>query len=136
MEEDQEEPLISGPLGNKFMDIAETFSVLQGPYTILDEIPTTRKDGYNFILDNTTNEESRKNGKRSENCGAWNQGSTQVTVLMKIHGKPVSIVKTNGLYCSENKRAQRALGRSPKEKVKGQGKAIYRGPLMLSTKYW
>jgi len=26
--------------------------------------------------------------------------------------------------------------RSPEEKVKGQGKAIYRGPLMLSTKYW
>jgi len=37
---------------------------------------------------------------------------------------------------NENKRAQRALGRSPEEKVKGQGKAIYRGPLMLSTKYW
>jgi len=36
----------------------------------------------------------------------------------------------------ENKRAQRALGRSPEENVKGQGEAIYRGPLMLSTKYW
>jgi len=35
-----------------------------------------------------------------------------------------------------NKRAQRALGRSPEEKVKGQGEAIYRGPLMLSTSYW
>ena len=35
-----------------------------------------------------------------------------------------------------NKRAQRALGRSPEEKVKGQGEAIYRGPQMLSTKYW
>ena len=35
-----------------------------------------------------------------------------------------------------NKRAQGALGRSPEEKVKGQGEAIYRGPLMLSTKYW
>jgi len=33
-----------------------------------------------------------------------------------------------------NKRARRALGRSPEEKVKGE--AIYRGPLMLSTKYW
>ena len=29
-----------------------------------------------------------------------------------------------------NKRAQRALGRSPEENVKGQGEAIYRGPLM------
>jgi len=35
-----------------------------------------------------------------------------------------------------NKRAKRALGRSHEEKVKGQGKAIYRGQLMLSTKYW
>jgi len=35
-----------------------------------------------------------------------------------------------------NKRAHRALGRSPEENVKGQGEAIYRGPLMLSTKYW
>jgi len=35
-----------------------------------------------------------------------------------------------------NKRAQRALGRSPEANVKGQGEAIYRGPLMLSTKYW
>ena len=35
-----------------------------------------------------------------------------------------------------NKRAQRALGRSPEENVKAQGEAIYRGPLMLFTKYW
>ena len=35
----------------------------------------------------------------------------------------------------KNKRAQRALGRSPEEKIKGQGKAIYRGPIMLFTKY-
>jgi len=30
---------------------------------------------------------------------------------------------------------QRALGRSPEEKVKGHSGAIYRGPLMLYTKY-
>ena len=35
-----------------------------------------------------------------------------------------------------NKRAKRALGRSPEEKVKGHSGAIYRGPLILSTKYW
>jgi len=34
----------------------------------------------------------------------------------------------------ENKRAQRALGRSPEEKVKGHSGAIYRGPLMLQQK--
>ena len=31
---------------------------------------------------------------------------------------------------SKNKRAQKALGYSPEEKVKGQGEAIYRGPLI------
>ena len=36
---------------------------------------------------------------------------------------------------NNNKRAQRALGRLPEEKVKGHRGAIYRGPLMLSTKY-
>ena len=42
-------------------------------------------------------------------------------------------IETFGLF-HHNKRAQRALGRSPEKK--GQGEAIYRGPLMLSTKYW
>ena len=37
---------------------------------------------------------------------------------------------------SYNKRAHRALGRSPEEKVKGHSGAIYKGTLMLSTKYW
>jgi len=36
---------------------------------------------------------------------------------------------------SRNKRTKRALCRSPEEKVKGHSGAIYRGPLMLSTKY-
>ena len=31
---------------------------------------------------------------------------------------------------SVNKRAQRALGRSPEEKVKGQGEAIYKGSII------
>jgi len=35
-----------------------------------------------------------------------------------------------------NKRAQRALCRSPEEKVKDHSGSIYRGPLMVSTKYW
>ena len=29
-----------------------------------------------------------------------------------------------------------ALGRSSEEKVKSEGEAIYRGPLLLSTIYW
>jgi len=34
-----------------------------------------------------------------------------------------------------NKRAQKALCRSPEEKVKGHSGANYRGPLILFTKY-
>jgi len=34
-----------------------------------------------------------------------------------------------------NKRGQRSLGRSPNEKVRGYSEAIYRGSLMLYTKY-
>ena len=48
-------------------------------------------------------------------------------------GPFLNTLKTSSLI---NKRAQRALGRSPEEKVNGQGEAIYRGPLMLSTKFW
>ena len=62
------------------------------------------------------------------------------TVFSKGRGKYFEIRKVRDkdlvLGLNLNKRAQRALGRSPEEKVKGQGKAIYRGPLMLSTKYW
>ena len=35
-----------------------------------------------------------------------------------------------------NKRAQRALGRSPEEKVIVHSGAIFKRSLMLSTKYW
>jgi len=49
--------------------------------------------------------------------------------------KPHTFSTFFGEEKERNKRAQRALGRSPEENVKGQGEAIYRGPLMLSTKY-
>jgi len=48
---------------------------------------------------------------------------------------PLKVKVTNEGQIS-NKRAQRALGRSPEDKIKGYSGAIYRGPLMLSTKYW
>jgi len=47
-------------------------------------------------------------------------------------------MKDLGLLISDknfNKRAQLALGRPPEEKVKGHSRAIYRGQLMLYTKY-
>jgi len=63
-----------------------------------------------------------------------------VFVLKYVSNKRVELidfgVQNNETYLTGNKRAQRALGRSPEEKVKGHSGAIYRGPLMLSTKYW
>ena len=60
-------------------------------------------------------------------------------MFLSKQAKKLIFLNLDKPFCSiemVNKRAQRALGRSPEEKVKGQGKAIYRGPLMLSTKYW
>ena len=46
-----------------------------------------------------------------------------ISFFPQFLGQKEQIARTN-----KNKRAQRALGRSPEEKVKGQGEAIYRGP--------
>jgi len=43
-------------------------------------------------------------------------------------------IVTSEYYVFHNKSTQRALGRSPEEKVKSYIGAISRGPLMLSTK--
>ena len=62
---------------------------------------------------------------------------TNASANEKVTGIPLPIqLSLEDTWCNLNKRAQRALGRSPEEKVKGHSKAIYRGPLMLSTKYW
>ena len=53
-----------------------------------------------------------------------------------LRNKTMAGFKKNRIPRFLNKRAQRALGRSPEEKFKGHSGAIYRGPLMLSTKYW
>ena len=57
------------------------------------------------------------------------------TIKMSCHDNLV-IFKLESFGTVSSKTAQRALGRSPEEKVKGNSGAIYRGPLMLSTKYW
>jgi len=66
-------------------------------------------------------------------------------LILTIHFRQLSFL--NKLFCmfgknrkdrkgNKNKRSQRALCRPPEEKVKGHSGAIYKGPLMLSTKYW
>ena len=52
------------------------------------------------------------------------------TVAHKYRSLKAAILK---MLQKINKRAQ---NRSPEEKVKGHSGAIYRRPLMLSTKYW
>jgi len=61
--------------------------------------------------------------------------TTILSLSQKTYFSSAKISPVLNIYLV-NKRAQRALGRSPEENVKAQGEAIYRGPLMLFTKYW
>ncbi|KAH3861976.1 hypothetical protein DPMN_024929 [Dreissena polymorpha] len=52
---DTEMPIfIPGPL-TKFMELQETLAILKGPHVVLQEIPTGRKDGMFFVVDNSDN---------------------------------------------------------------------------------
>jgi len=52
-----------------------------------------------------------------------------------VHGQGQRLCIADFAEIKTNKSAQRALVRSPEEKVKGHIGAIYRRPLMLYTKY-
>jgi len=56
-----------------------------------------------------------------------------LSAILRANYFSIAIPENSPYVKDTNKRAQRALGRSPEEKIKGQGEAIYRGPLMLST---
>jgi hypothetical protein len=102
--EDDLEDFKAGPLGNKFMDLDTIVNVFKGPYAVLTDIPTGRKDGMYFVVDNEVNVENRKNGKKSEfwdDCGAWKNASTPSSTFIVINNKLTSIVKKQGLYCIE-----------------------------------
>jgi len=56
--------------------------------------------------------------------------------LTSLLNAPCSYYRNTATWADMiNKRAQRAAGRSPEEKVKCHRGAIYRRPLMPSTKY-
>ena len=84
-EEEEEVTFQPGPLGNKYMDIHEAAKILEGPYTILKEIPMGRKDGMFYIIGNEDNLERRRNGDHSrfwDDCGAWKNAKTPVTYFV------------------------------------------------------
>jgi hypothetical protein len=68
-----------GPL-KKFMDLETTLNIFKDPHDVLlDEVPTGRKDGMFYVLDNSINIQKRQSGKRSEfweDCGAWVGGAS------------------------------------------------------------
>ena len=99
--ESSEIEFIHGPL-KKFMDITTTLQILSGPHTPLEEIPTGRKDGMYFVMDNSLNITKRDNGKRSEfwdDCGAWVGGVTPCSHYIERSGELITIHKRHGLYC-------------------------------------
>ena len=62
-----------GTLGNN------NNSINKAPYAMIAEIPTGRKDGTYFVLNNTNNINKRKGGNRSDfwdDCGAWQNAAS------------------------------------------------------------
>ena len=108
-EEEEEVTFQPGPLGNKYMDIHEAVKILEGPYTILKEIPMGRKDGMFYIIDNEDNLERRRNGDHSrfwDDCGAWKNAKTPVTYFVHRDGRLKTIVtqkiEDKNVFCWEN----------------------------------
>jgi len=54
-------------------------------------------------------------------------------LLISLH---VNMVDRSACALKFKQEGPKGPGRLPEEKVKGHSRAIYRGPLMLSTKYW
>jgi len=71
-----------------------------------------------------------------ENHQIWIVSANFFSSLLQSATMEIASGNPDSLLRFGNKRAERALGRSPEEKVKGQSGAIYKGPLMLFTKYW
>jgi len=74
-----------------------------------------------------------------------NVGHKHIYIFFYYYSKaPFALLAANNIHekqCSLENQEQKqqegpkGMGRSPEEKVKGHSGAIYRGPLMLSTKY-
>jgi hypothetical protein len=98
-----EEAFVPGPL-KKFMEMPELLNLFKSPYTVLNEIPTSRKDGMYFIINNEHNVQNRTNGSKSEfwdNCGAWNKAACPIQNFVEVNNKLISVVLRDGLYCTE-----------------------------------
>ncbi|KAH3841281.1 hypothetical protein DPMN_114740 [Dreissena polymorpha] len=60
-ETDEVSTFINGPL-DKFLDLNDVIRIFSGPFAILGEIPTGRKDGHYFIINSGNNNERRLAG--------------------------------------------------------------------------
>jgi len=66
-----------------------------------------------------------------------NQKVTIIIILSNSNTLPSNILCfEENIYMYDKQEGPKGPGCSPEEKVKGYSGAIYRGPLMLSTKYW
>lgn len=78
------------------------FGCHKGPYTIMSEIPTGRKDGMFFVVDNKVNLDRRMGGKKLEfwnDCGAWVKGASPCSTFIETNGQLNNIVNRHDLFC-------------------------------------
>ena len=95
-----------GPLGNKFMDTRTILDLLKAPHSLMEEIPTGRKDGMFYFVNNEENIKRRGNKEHSEfwdDCGAWESGTSPATLFTEVGGKLISVKLYKSLYVTEKR---------------------------------
>ncbi|KAH3746650.1 hypothetical protein DPMN_181060 [Dreissena polymorpha] len=113
-ETDEVSTFINGPL-DKFLDVNDVIRIFSGPFAILGEIPTGRKAGHYFIINNGNNNERRLAGKKSQfwdDCGAWSKGTSPMFSFLYTDGNLQTIHKKEGLYCVEKKKNRKYMKQS------------------------
>ncbi|KAH3864206.1 hypothetical protein DPMN_027222 [Dreissena polymorpha] len=81
------------------MELQETLAILKGPHVVLQEIPTGRKDGMFFVVDNSDNIIKRANGNNLnfwDDCGSWVEGATPCSTFIEQSGKLTTVYRPKG----------------------------------------
>ena len=95
------------------MDTNQILELLKSPHALLPDIPTGRKDGMYFFLDNSDNIERRQHNDHSEfwdDSGAWEGSSSPATLFTEVGGKLISVkfvrideADETKYYCTEKR---------------------------------
>ena len=88
------------------MNTRTILDLLKAPHSLMEEIPTGRKDGKFYFINNEENIKRRGNKEHSEfwdDCGAWESGTSQATLFTEVGGKLISVKLYKSLYVTEKR---------------------------------